>query len=234
MKPQNWIRGLIAKDFDAKMGDFQTILHNTKSVYKIQNLHLDRKGCFGLSSSYFLKSWVYHYANVYVRRLGRIPWSGRRFTDETKHLCRRCFTASCVCTSPTEIPPSEGIMLCLTVPSWGMNLYWFTCHSPQGLWTAPSDSPIGRCLQSFALDLVFCSSVCLCSAIAKVWFCWRIYYFLGICVLVFLISYLKMYLGLVLIWNNEASCSFMEKLTHSSASYEPLLFCFSVSIWKRS
>ena len=41
----------MAKDFDAKMGDFQTILHNTELVYKIQNLHLDEKGGFGLFSS---------------------------------------------------------------------------------------------------------------------------------------------------------------------------------------
>lgn len=46
-----WIWGLTAEDFDAKMGDFQTILRNTKSVYKIENLCLDQKGCFDLFSS---------------------------------------------------------------------------------------------------------------------------------------------------------------------------------------
>lgn len=112
-----WIWGLIAKDFDVNMGDFQTILHNAVSVYKDSKSAFGSEGMFWLFfpllKSYFLKSWAYQCAAVHIGRLGRIPWN-RRLKEEPKRLCRHYFVASCVCTCPEVL---QKFPLC-----WGQAL----------------------------------------------------------------------------------------------------------------
>lgn len=99
--------------------------------------------CFPLLQSYFLKSWGYQCAVVYIGRLGRIPQSGRRFKEEPEHLCRHCFTAFCVRTCP-KVPQK--------FPLWGAQalpycaLLWqepLLLHLPLTEMTLNCSTPMG-------------------------------------------------------------------------------------------
>lgn len=127
------------------MGDFQTVLHTTKSVYKIQNLHLDQKGCFGLiSSAEILFSEI-----LSLSTCNSLHSKARQDSSEWKEVQGRaetlvqtllsCIPCLCKSQTPTEILSFEGVRLCLTVPSCSC-----TSHSLKGLQTAPPDSHSGR------------------------------------------------------------------------------------------
>lgn len=139
------IWGPITKDFDAKMGDFQTVLHTTKSVYKIQNLRLDQKGCFGLfSSAKILFSEISSVSTCNSlhskARQDSLKWKEIQGRAEVLvQTLLSCVLCLCKSRSPTEILPFDGVRPCLTVPSCSC-----TCHSLKGLGTAPPDSHSGR------------------------------------------------------------------------------------------